>query len=165
MVSSSEVPAYRLLGAQKCRPVRVRTGSICALIFLTDFKWTFLQTTWLWVKLRVRSARSYHRREQLLTMTLLQQHAPMTTRHTHGGRWTSDKSTISTASPSPVPITPHTVCIVHLVPFINPLMHKAAKAWAPDRPYVKIKNHGLGQYGAEPHYSTLPFWQLCALKG
>jgi len=30
---------------------------------------------------------------------------------------------------------------------------------------VKIKNHGLGQYGAEPHYSTLPFWQLCALKG
>ena len=24
------------------------------------------------------------------------------------------------------------------------------------------KNHGLGQYGAEPHYSThtLPFWQL-----
>jgi len=29
----------------------------------------------------------------------------------------------------------------------------------------KLKNHGLGQYGAEPHYSTLPFWQLCALKG
>ena len=29
---------------------------------------------------------------------------------------------------------------------------------------VKIKNHGLGQYGAEPHYSTLPFWQLSALK-
>ena len=27
------------------------------------------------------------------------------------------------------------------------------------------KNHVLGQYGAEPHYSTLPFWQLCALKG
>jgi len=26
-----------------------------------------------------------------------------------------------------------------------------------DRPDVKIKNHGLGQYGAEPHYSTLPF--------
>jgi len=25
--------------------------------------------------------------------------------------------------------------------------------------------HGLGQYGAKPHYSTLPFWQLCALKG
>jgi len=24
---------------------------------------------------------------------------------------------------------------------------------------------GLGQYGAEPHYSMLPFWQLCALKG
>jgi len=22
-----------------------------------------------------------------------------------------------------------------------------------------------GQYGAEPHYSMLPFWQLCALKG
>jgi len=36
---------------------------------------------------------------------------------------------------------------------------------APDRPDVKIKSHGLGQYGAEPHYSTLPFWQLCALKG
>jgi len=34
-----------------------------------------------------------------------------------------------------------------------------------DRPDVKTKNHGLGQYGAEPHYSTLPFWQLCALKG
>jgi len=30
---------------------------------------------------------------------------------------------------------------------------------------VKIKNHRLGQYGAEPNYSTLPFWQLCALKG
>jgi len=31
---------------------------------------------------------------------------------------------------------------------------------------VKIKNYGLGEYGAEPHYSeTLPFWQLCALKG
>jgi len=29
------------------------------------------------------------------------------------------------------------------------------------RPDVKIKN----QYGAEPHYSTLPLWQLCALKG
>jgi len=29
----------------------------------------------------------------------------------------------------------------------------------------KIKNHGLGQYGAEPNYSTLPFWQLCALTG
>jgi len=39
-----------------------------------------------------------------------------------------------------------------------------AQAWAPDHPHVKIKNHGLGQYGAEPHYSTLPFWQLCALK-
>ena len=38
-------------------------------------------------------------------------------------------------------------------------------AWAPDRPDVKIKNHGLGQYDAEPHYSTLPFWRLCALKG
>jgi len=25
------------------------------------------------------------------------------------------------------------------------------------------KNHGLGQYGAEPHYSTLPFWRLSAL--
>jgi len=35
----------------------------------------------------------------------------------------------------------------------------------PDRPDVKIKNHGLGQYAAEPHYSTLPFWQLRALKG
>ena len=34
-----------------------------------------------------------------------------------------------------------------------------------DRLDVKIKNHGLGQYGAEPHYSTLPFWQLSALKG
>jgi len=34
------------------------------------------------------------------------------------------------------------------------------------RPIVRsAKNHGLGQYGAEPHYSTLPFWQLCALKG
>jgi len=40
-----------------------------------------------------------------------------------------------------------------------------AKVWVPDWPDVKIKNHGLGQYGAEPHYSTLPFWQLCALKG
>jgi len=38
-------------------------------------------------------------------------------------------------------------------------------AWAPDHPDVKIKNHGLGQYGTEPHYSTLPLWQLCALKG
>jgi len=36
---------------------------------------------------------------------------------------------------------------------------------APDRPDVKIKNHGLVQYGAEHRYSTLPFWQLCALKG
>jgi len=38
----------------------------------------------------------------------------------------------------------------------------------PDRQIAltsKLKNHGLGQYGAEPHYSTLPFWQLCALKG
>jgi len=24
-----------------------------------------------------------------------------------------------------------------------------AQAWAPDRPDVKIKNHGLSQYGAE----------------
>jgi len=41
---------------------------------------------------------------------------------------------------------------------VNPL--------TPDRPSdVNIKNHGLCQYGAEPHYSTLPFWQLCALKG
>ena len=31
-------------------------------------------------------------------------------------------------------------------------------AWAPDRSDVKIKNYGLGQYGAEPPYSTLPFW-------
>ena len=37
-------------------------------------------------------------------------------------------------------------------------------AWASDHPDVKIKNHGLGQYGAEPHYSTLQFWQLCAFK-
>ena len=36
---------------------------------------------------------------------------------------------------------------------------------ASDCLHVKIKNHGLGQYGAEPHYSTLPFWQLYALKG
>jgi len=28
---------------------------------------------------------------------------------------------------------------------------------AADRPDVKIKNHGLGHYGAEPHCSTLPF--------
>ena len=28
---------------------------------------------------------------------------------------------------------------------------------------VARKNHGLGQYGAEPHYSTSPVWQLCAL--
>jgi len=34
-----------------------------------------------------------------------------------------------------------------------------------ERPDVKIENHGLGQYGAEPPYSMLPFWQLCALKG
>jgi len=27
------------------------------------------------------------------------------------------------------------------------------------------RSDGLGQYGAELHYSTLPFWQLCALKG
>ena len=34
------------------------------------------------------------------------------------------------------------------------------------RPTVRsAKNHGLGLYGAEPHYSMLPFWQLCALKG
>jgi len=39
------------------------------------------------------------------------------------------------------------------------------QAWAPDRPDVKIKDHGLGQFGAEPHYSTLPYWQLCAVKG
>jgi len=39
------------------------------------------------------------------------------------------------------------------------------QAWAPDRPDVKIKNHGLGKYGAEPHYSTILVWQLCALKG
>jgi len=30
---------------------------------------------------------------------------------------------------------------------------------------LKFKTHGLGQYGAEPHYSTLPFSQLRALKG
>jgi len=36
----------------------------------------------------------------------------------------------------------------------------------PDLPDVKIENHGLGRYGAEPHYSTLPFWKLCAcIKG
>jgi len=35
-----------------------------------------------------------------------------------------------------------------------------------DRSYVNIKNHGLGQYGAELRYSTLPFCQLCdSLKG
>jgi len=34
------------------------------------------------------------------------------------------------------------------------------------RPIVRsAKNHGLGRYGPELHYSTLPFWQLCALKG
>ena len=38
-------------------------------------------------------------------------------------------------------------------------------AFRTDRPDVKIKNHGSGHYGTEPHYSTLPFWQLCALKG
>jgi len=27
----------------------------------------------------------------------------------------------------------------------------------PDRPDVKIENHGLGQYGAEPHYSTVRY--------
>jgi len=31
------------------------------------------------------------------------------------------------------------------------------KAVDTDRPDVKIENHGLSQYGAEPHYSTLPF--------
>jgi len=36
---------------------------------------------------------------------------------------------------------------------------------SPFNPDVKIENRGSGQYGAEPHYSTLPFWQLCALKG
>jgi len=40
-----------------------------------------------------------------------------------------------------------------------------AQASAPDCRDVKIKNPGSGQYGAEPYYSTLPFWQLCALKG
>jgi len=44
----------------------------------------------------------------------------------------------------------------------NPLMHRAI--WRTDRPDVKIKNDGLGQYGAEPLYSALLFWQLCALK-
>jgi len=34
-----------------------------------------------------------------------------------------------------------------------------------DRPDFKTKSQGLGQYGAKPHYSTLPFWQLCPLKG
>jgi len=28
----------------------------------------------------------------------------------------------------------------------------AILAWAPDRSDVKIKNHGLGQYDAEPHF-------------
>jgi len=54
------------------------------------------------------------------------------------------------------------------------LLHPDEHAWrynssdstgVPDRPDVKIKNHGLGQHGAQPHYSTLPFWQLCALTG
>jgi len=47
---------------------------------------------------------------------------------------------------------------------INPLMHKVQNGnveWND----VKIKNHGLGQYVAKPHYSTLPFWQLWALNG
>jgi len=40
--------------------------------------------------------------------------------------------------------------------------HSVPKA----RPIVQsAKNQGLGQYDAEPHYSTLPFWQLWALKG
>jgi len=34
-----------------------------------------------------------------------------------------------------------------------------------DIAFFKFKNYGLGQYGAKPRYSTLPFWQLCALKG
>ena len=57
----------------------------------------------------------------------------------------------------------------------NPSMHKVAKmvTWN-----IGVRRHTgltvvfnfdvraiwLGQYGAEPHYSTLPFWQLCALK-
>ena len=45
------------------------------------------------------------------------------------------------------------------------LGRSGAQAWAPDRTGVQFKDHGLRQYGAEPHYSTLPFWQLCALKG
>jgi len=91
-------------------------------------------------------------------------------------------------------VQPYNIYSVERSPVrLNPLMHKVAKrvtwnngvwrhtglthcfliltsgqsgaqAWATDRPHVKIKNHGLGQYGAKPHYSTLPFWQLCALK-
>ena len=39
--------------------------------------------------------------------------------------------------------------------------HSVPKA----RPIVRsAKNHGLGQYGAERHYSTLPFCQLCARR-
>jgi len=41
-------------------------------------------------------------------------------------------------------------------------------ATAPERQISltsKLNKHGLSQYGAEPHYSTLPFWQLYALKG
>ena len=36
-------------------------------------------------------------------------------------------------------------------------------AWAPDRPDVKIKNHGLGQYGAEPLIARLSTWGVKGL--
>jgi len=41
----------------------------------------------------------------------------------------------------------------------------SGQIWVNYSPDVNIENHGLGQYGAEPDYSTLPFWQLGALKG
>jgi len=41
-------------------------------------------------------------------------------------------------------------------------MHKVAKMITQNN---GVRRHGLGQYGAEPHYSALPFRQLCALKG
>jgi len=64
--------------------------------------------------------------------------------------------------------------------FVNPLMHKVAKmiTWNNAvRRHTGVtmvlnfdvraiwRSDLLGQYGAEPNYSTLPFWQLCALKG
>jgi len=64
------------------------------------------------------------------------------------------------AQPRQVAVLRYHINFCSVVNFrLNPLMHKIAKMTS------KFKKNWLGQYGTEPHYSTLPFGQFCALKG